>query len=153
MASLRNSLLCVCLVLAGCATPVVYGPIGPSAFGYRDRQNPDGSHTILVVAPSAVMAHQFWDQRAAELCGSTDYRKNIFRADIPVVTTTGYAPNAFNPGYGASYTQDVYGAPQLEGYLHCNSAQVEPAETPAPDATSPAAEAPAEGEAAPAPPS
>lgn len=146
MASMRGSLLCVCLVLAGCATPVVYGPIGPSAFGYRDRQNPDGSHTILVVAPSAVMAHQFWDQRAAELCGSTDYRKNIFRADIPVVTTTGYAPG------GIAYTQDAYGAPHLEGYLQCNS-PAEAATAPAADAAAQAAEAPAEGEAAPAPPS
>jgi hypothetical protein len=149
MAFLRNNLLGICVALAGCATPVVYGPIGTSAFGYRDRQNPDGSHTILVVAPSATVAHQFWDQRAAELCGGAEYRKNIFRAEIPVVTTTGYAPNAYNPAYGASYTQQVYGALQLEGYLHCAAANS--AEAPAADGVVSEAEGPATSEATPPP--
>lgn len=106
------------IALVACATPVVYGPMAENnGYGYSDLRNADGSHTIRVVATNAQQAHEFWDRRAAEICGGTSYRKNIFRAHIPVVTQHGYAtgPN----GYGGSYAQDVYGALVMEGYLHC----------------------------------
>ena len=120
--------------LASCIT-AEYGPIGANnGYGYSDAQNADGSYTIRVVAMHPAQAHEFWDRRAAELCGSTAYRKNIFRADIPVVTQTGYATNAYNPAYGGSYTQDVYGPLIMEGYAHCGApvaqATAEPAATP-----------------------
>lgn len=105
--------------LAACVTAPVYGPLAESAFGYRDQRNADGSYTVLVVAPNGAMAHEFWDRRAGELCGGATYRKNIFRAEIPVVSQSGYAVNPYNPSYGGSYTVDAYGALQLEGYLHC----------------------------------
>lgn len=107
----------------GCASPATYGPIGDGRnFGYRDTRNPDGSYTVLVIAPTSESAHAFWDQRATELCDGGTYRKNFFRAEIPVVTQYGYAANPYNPGYGGSYSQDVRGAPILEGYLHCDAA-------------------------------
>jgi len=124
------------LALAGCITPVTYGAIGAdSAYGYRDRQNADGSYTLLAVAPSAPMAHQFWDQRAQELCGGTNFHKNIFRAEIPVVTYTGYVSNAY--GGGGSYSEDRYGGFYLEGYLRCGGEEApttEPAAVDAPPA-------------------
>lgn len=105
--------------LTGCIT-AEYGPLGEkSPYGYSDMRNTDGSYTIRVVSLNAQQAHEFWDRRAAEICGSTNFRKNIFRAEIPVITTTGYASNPYNPGYGGSYTQDAYGALVMEGYLHC----------------------------------
>lgn len=137
------------LALLGCVTST-YGPIGAenSAFGYSDMRNGDGSHTIRVVAMSAAQAHEFWDRRASELCGAPNYRKNIFRAEIPVVSYTGYATG--HNGYGGgSYTQHQYGALVMEGYLHCEApAATAVAEAPAPAAESeatadpPAAEAP-----------
>ena len=62
------------LLLQGCvtATPAVYGPIGPEVpYGYKDRPNPDGGHTVLVVMAghaSAAELRVFFDRRAAELC-------------------------------------------------------------------------------------
>ena len=120
-----SALAVVALGLVGCVTPPTYGPIGhvQNQYGYRDNPNADGSHRILVVAASSPMAHEFWDRRAAEICGGTTFEKNIFRAQRPVVTTTGYASNAFNPAYGASYQQDAYGDFIMEGYLRCTDAQ------------------------------
>ena len=107
-------------VLAACATPIVYGPIGAnSGYGYRETRNSDGGYTVRVVAASPVMAHEFWDRRASELCGGPHFRKNIFRAEIPVVTVSGYAPGP--NGYGGSYTEDRYGALVMEGYLYCEN--------------------------------
>lgn len=120
--------------LAGCVTPATYGPIGGESggFGYSDTHNADGSYTIRVVAQNTAQAHEFWDRRAAELCGGSNYRKIIYRAHIPVVSTSGYVAGA--NGYGGSYTQDVYGAPVLEGYARCEGAALaaETEMTPAP---------------------
>ncbi|MGQ0532826.1 MAG: hypothetical protein ACT4OF_09090 [Caulobacteraceae bacterium] len=107
------------MALLGCATPIAYGPIGENGgFGYSEARNADGSYTVRVVSVSAQQAHEFWDRRAAELCGGSNFRKNIFRAEIPVVRYTGYAPGP--NGYGGSYTEDRYGSLILEGYLHCD---------------------------------
>lgn len=123
--------------LLGCVTPIAYGPMSAESrgFGYSDMRNADGSYTVRVVAGSGAQAHEFWDRRAAELCGGANFRKNIFRAHIPVVTYTGYASGPY--GYGGSYTQDAYGAPILEGYLHCEG----DAETPTAASEPPAAPA------------
>jgi hypothetical protein len=128
--------------VAACVT-AQYGPIGTkgSPFGYSDMRNTDGSYTIRVVAMQATQAHEYWDRRAAELCGNANYRKNIFRAEIPVVTTTGYAANPYNPGYGGSYTQDAYGALIMEGYLHCDAEAAAPAQPASEAAATPAEEA------------
>ncbi|MFZ2030203.1 MAG: hypothetical protein WAU68_07845, partial [Vitreimonas sp.] len=108
------------LALAGCITPLKYGPMAENhGMGYRDSSNADGSYTILVIAFDAATAHQFWDRRAEELCGDTHFHKNIFRAEVPVVRVTGYAPSAVNPGYGGAYSEDQHGSFYLEGYLRC----------------------------------
>jgi len=142
----RASAFAVCaLAVAGCVTPPTYGPIGQfqNQYGYRDNANADGSHRILVVAASSPMAHEFWDRRAAEICGSTTFEKNIFRAQRPVVTTTGYAPNAFNPAYGASYQQDTYGDFIMEGYVRCTDAQAPAADAAPAEALATPEQAPA----------
>lgn len=144
---LRGALLS--LALAGCATPIVYGPLAAgNGFGYGDFPNADGSHTVLTIGASAEQAHAFWDQRAAEICGGAAYRKNIFRAQRPIVSGTGYASNAYNPSYGTTYTYDMYGTFNLEGYLRCEGpAAVVEAATGAP-----APEVPANPEPPPATP-
>lgn len=110
------------LALPSCVTPIVYGPISAESagYGYTDTQNADGSHTIRVVAANAGQAHEFWDRRAAELCDGPPARKSIYRAEIPVVTYTGYAPGP--NGYGGSYSEDRYGALIMEGLAHCEAA-------------------------------
>jgi hypothetical protein len=117
--------------LAGCVTPQ-YGPIGDkSPYGYSDAHNADGSYTIRVVATTAAQAHDYWDRRAAELCGGPHFRKNIFRAEIPVVSYSGYATGA--NGYGGAYTEDRYGDLVLEGYLHCETESADQAAERSPD--------------------
>jgi hypothetical protein len=123
--------------LAGCITPLKYGPMAENhGLGYRDFPNADGSFTILVVAFDSATAQQFWDRRAQELCGDTHFHKNIFRAEVPVVRVSGYAPSAVNPGYGGAYSEDQHGSFYLEGYLRCGgdaaSTTVQP--SPASDA-------------------
>jgi hypothetical protein len=130
----RVSAFAVVLGLVGCVTPPTYGPIGhvENQYGYRDSQNADGSHTILVVAASPPMAHEFWDRRAAEICGSTTFDKNIFRAQRPIVQVSGYVSNGY--GGGGSYTQDAYGDFIMEGYLRCEAAAASADAAPAEDA-------------------
>jgi hypothetical protein len=108
------------LLLAGCLGPLKYGSLADNnGLGYRDTQNPDGSYTILVIAYDPTTAQQFWDRRAQELCGGTNFHKNIFRAEVPVVRYSGYASNPMNPTYGGSYSEDRHGNFYLEGYLRC----------------------------------
>lgn len=124
------------LALSACATPIAYGPIGSNGFGYSDRPNPDGGHTVMIVASTAQQAQEFWNRRASELCAGGEYQQNIFRRERPVVTATGYAVNAYNPSYGASYTYDTYGSFVMEGYLRCEqAAQSEPTSDDTPPAT------------------
>lgn len=129
----------VSLILAGCATPMTYGPIGSvdNPYGYRETPNPDGSITLLVVSNSAPLAHEYWDRRAREICGGADFHKNIFRAEIPVGSYTGYVSGA--NGYGGSYTESRYGSFYLEGYLRCGEGPLPatPSANSPPPATAP----------------
>lgn len=123
------------LLLIGCATPVVYGPVSAehsNGFGYSDLRNADGSYTVRVVGSTQPQAHEFLDRRAAELCGGPNFTKNIFRADIPVVPYSGYATGA--NGYGGAYTEDRYAAPVLEAYIHCQSEESNQAAPPTSEA-------------------
>jgi hypothetical protein len=133
----------IALALVGCVTPPTYGPIGhvQNQYGYRDNVNADGSHRILVVAASAPMAHEFWDRRAAEICGSTTFEKNIFRAQRPIVQVSGYVSNGY--GGGGSYTQDAYGDFMMEGYLRCTDAQASAADAAPAEAQATSEQAPA----------
>jgi len=114
-------------LLAACATPLEYGPIGRKqngAYGYKDRKLTEATWSILVVTPDAALSHDYWDHRARELCGHEGYKKNIFRAIRPTVAYESYGGR---PG-------DFH----LEGYLDCA-----PAPAPAPPAAPPAPAAPA----------
>jgi len=112
-------------LLAGLLTACVsleYGPMGPDRpYGYKETKREDGSYVLLIQHPDGKKAYEFWDRRAAELCGSKIYEKNIFRAIRPTIAV---------PGYSATP-----GMPILEGYLTCGSAA--PAATPAPATASP----------------
>lgn len=107
-------------VLQGCATPkpVVYGPISETtAFGYRDRPNPDGGHTLLVVLPghsNAAEVRAFWERRAAELCPRGVERQMVFRADRRDTTYINY-------GTQASVASRVWLTAELEGYVYCKA--------------------------------
>jgi hypothetical protein len=126
------------LLMCACATPIVYGPIDGSktGFGYSDQTNADGGYTVRVVASSPAQAHEFLDRRAAELCHSSYFRKNIFSAQMAVEQYSGYAsgPN----GYGGSYTSYRYGAPVLQAYVYCDAATSETAPPVVTDQPAPA---------------
>lgn len=108
-------------LLTACATPapVAYGPMGEgSAYGYRDRPNPDGGYTVLVVMPPEAapdLARSFWDRRAGELCPGGTLKTNVFRNDRASGTSYSYS-NGVSMGYR------VFGGQQLEGYVYCKAA-------------------------------
>jgi hypothetical protein len=85
-----------------------YGPIGDDRpYGFAETKRADGSYILRVVHPSFNDAVKFWDQRAAEICGSSDYTKNIYTAIMPTTTYSSYGGRP--------------GAPHLEGLLTCAS--------------------------------
>jgi hypothetical protein len=108
------------LLLQGCATakPAIYGPIGPEvAYGYKDRPNPDGGHTVLVVMAGHATAAElrvFFDRRAAELCPAGIDRTNIFRVHAAEYYAS--APYVYgSAGVGSRARVGV----ELEGYVYC----------------------------------
>jgi hypothetical protein len=93
--------------LAACVA-MDYGPMNNERpYGYSETKRPDGSYIVRVVHPDAALALKFWDQRAAELCGSTQYVKNIYSATRPTVHY--------------SYYGGMPGVPSLEGMLTCST--------------------------------
>jgi hypothetical protein len=125
---LGAGLAAAALLLQGCATakPAVYGPIGPEVpYGYRDRQNPDGGHTILVVMggfQSVADLRGFFDRRAAELCPAGVERTNVFRVQANELYA--HAPYVQGgAGIGSRSRQGV----ELEGYVYCKPGVVSPA--------------------------
>ena len=90
-------------------------PAKKTYFGYTDSQNADGTHMIRVYLPATIpdpnLARQYWDRRAAEICGHTDYRGNIYAA---------IRQTFVNPGYGAQAGNYI-----MEGMLDCSSKPVE----------------------------
>lgn len=125
-------LLGAVLLLQGCATakPAVYGPIGPEVpFGYKDRPNPDGGFTVLVVMPgysAATELRAFFDRRAAELCPSGIERTNVFR----VHANEYYAPGQYVYGGAGVGSRGRFGT-ELEGYVYCKAGAPAPVAAPA----------------------
>ncbi|MBW8304362.1 MAG: hypothetical protein K0M78_10570, partial [Brevundimonas sp.] len=76
-------------------------PAAKRYFGYADRPNGQGGHTIHVVLPEGVSdpksAFAHWERRAAELCGPAGYRKQLHTARRNMLIMPGYSPT------GASY--------------------------------------------------
>lgn len=100
--------------LAACVS-MDYGPMtGERPYGYAETKRPDGTYVVNVIHPDALLAMKFWDQRAAELCGSTSFVKNIYVASRPTVLY--------------QYYGGMPGAATLEGTLTCVAA---PPATPA----------------------
>ncbi len=102
------------LSLAACATGHEYARIDPATktyFGYRDTLNPDGTHKIIIFLPSTIpdpkLPRQYWDRRAAEICGHSDYRSNIYAAMRQTLVYDSYG------GMAGNYT--------MEGTLDCGS--------------------------------
>lgn len=106
--------LLVSLSLAACATGHEYTRIDPATktyFGYRDTQNPDGTYRIIILLPSNIpdpkLPRQYWDRRAAEICGQSDYRSNIYAAMRQTLVYDRYG------GMAGNYI--------MEGTLDCGS--------------------------------
>lgn len=116
-------LVATALLLQGCATaaPAVYGPIGvETPYGYQDRLNPDGGHTVLVVmagnaTPTAL--RDFFDRRAAELCPDGIDRTNVFRVHASEYYSS--APYVYG---GAGVGSRARVGVELEGYVYCKPA-------------------------------
>ena len=108
------------LLLQGCATatPAVYGPIGPEVpYGYKDRPNTDGGHTVLVVMAGHATAAElrvFVERRAAELCPAGIDRTNVFR----VQANEYYADAPYVQGSAGVGSRSRVGV-ELEGYVYC----------------------------------
>jgi hypothetical protein len=110
------------LALQACATPepVAYGPIGEAVrYGYKDRANPDGGHTVLVVLPaqSALSdARAYWDRRAEELCPGGVSKRIVFRSERK--ETMSPAPYV---QYSAGVSMRILTGYELEGYVYCKA--------------------------------
>ena len=129
---LGTGLVAAALLMQGCATaaPAVYGPIGAEApYGYSDHENPDGSHTVLVVmAGNATVAalREFFDRRATELCPAGLERTNVFRVHADEYYAS--APAVYGgAGFGTRGRLGVH----LEGYVYCKSGSDAPSAAPA----------------------
>jgi hypothetical protein len=106
-----------------CATPEPppYSPMSDTApFGYQDRPNPDGGHTLLVVMPahaSLADARGYWDRRADELCPGGVAKRNVFRAERRErMASATYVHGGV--GVGGRYAAGH----EIEGYVYCNGA-------------------------------
>lgn len=99
--------------LAACVS-LDYGPrTSERPYGYAETKRPDGTYIVSVVHPDASLAMKFWDQRAAELCGSTNFVKNIYVASRPTVRY--------------QYYGGMPGDANLEGMLTCAATPPAPA--------------------------
>ncbi len=122
-APLGAGVVAAALLLQGCATaaPAVYGPIGAETpYGYSDRLNPDGGHTVLVVmAGNATVTalRDFFDRRAVELCPSGIDRTNVFRVHASEYYSS--APYVYG---GAGIGSRARVGVELEGYVYCKAA-------------------------------
>lgn len=96
------------LTLGGCSIGVDYVPMGDrAAFGYSDRLNDDGGHTVRVELLDAKKAIEFWNRRASELCDGKVARKLMHTALQP---TTYYDRYGGRPGHYI-----------VEGYVYCET--------------------------------
>ncbi len=109
------------LLFASCATSTAmdYKEVtAKERFGYKEVLQEDGSYILSVILPGAGpdrnLPFEFWDRRAAELCGEGQYEKNIYKAYRPTQVTQGaYVYGGVGLGGGAA------GAFTVEGKLTC----------------------------------
>ncbi|WP_374599557.1 hypothetical protein [Brevundimonas sp.] len=99
------------LALSGCVSGVDYVPISDkSYFGYSDRPNADGGHTVRVELMDGGLAMEYWNRRASELCDGKVARKSMHTALQP---TTYYDRYGGRPGHYI-----------VEGYVYCEAPAV-----------------------------
>ncbi|WP_394761142.1 hypothetical protein [Phenylobacterium sp.] len=136
---MRRSLVAAALLVSGaplalqaCATPepAVYAPIGEAVqYGYKDRPNPDGGHTVLVVVPrqsSPTEARSFWDRRAEELCPGGVSKRIVFRSELKeLMIPAGYVQ--YSAGFGSRLALGY----EVEGYVYCKAAAPAPVQASA----------------------
>ena len=109
--------------LQGCAAfqPPAYGPISETVrYGYKDRVNPDGGYTLLVVMPPQSPlpdVRTYWERRAAELCPGGNANRNIFRSERKEFMSNG--PYVYRSVGVGSRTVTGY---EIEGYVYCKAA-------------------------------
>lgn len=122
---LAGSLL-LSLPLAACAVGHEYARIDPETktyFGYKDTPNSDGTHRIFIHLPSTIpdpkLARQYWDRRATEICGHSNYRSNIYAAMRQTLHYDNYG------GMPGNYI--------MEGTLDCGANTAEAASPPTAD--------------------
>ena len=123
---MRRTLIAALIAAGGvgaCVTPEppVYGPISDTVrFGYKDRPNPDGGHTLLVVMPAHAALPDgriFWNRRAEELCPAGVSKRNIFRSDRREhMAPAGYVHGSVGVGMRVPVGYEI------EGYVYCKEA-------------------------------
>ena len=102
-------------------TPPAYGPMSETArYGYKDRLNADGGHTVLAVMPPFMTvdaAREVFDRRAGELCLDGVAKRIVFRAERKErMSEASYVYQ----GVGFSSRQTL--AYEVEGYVYCKPA-------------------------------
>ena len=124
-------ILIASVALSACATPLTYGPVSEMKpkryFGYSETRASDGRYTVRVLLPengTSTMAFEWWERRAAELCGPAKYQKTIYRAERPTVHYDNYG------GRPGGYI--------LEGYVNCDTPPAPATEPVAPSEPAPA---------------
>jgi hypothetical protein len=99
------------LAMGGCVSGVDYVPISDkSYFGYSDRPNADGGHTVRVELLDGGLAMEYWNRRASELCDGKVARKSMH---------TALRPTAHYDNYGARPGHYI-----VEGYVYCETPTV-----------------------------
>ena len=99
------------LAMGGCVSGVDYVPISDkSYFGYSDRPNADGGHTVRVELLDGGLAIEYWNRRASELCDGKVARKAMH---------TALRPTAHYDNYGARPGHYI-----VEGYVYCETPTV-----------------------------
>lgn len=112
------------LLLCGCASTAMdyQAKTSENPWGYEERVQEDGSYILSVSLPgllskgSSTLPFEYWERRAAELCGNGQYEKNIYKARRETLNTQGaYVYGGVGTGGGSP------GAFTLEGKLTCST--------------------------------
>jgi hypothetical protein len=80
-------------------------------YGYIQSSNPDGTWSLkfrLPVYSGGLGVEALWDRRAAEICGNSNYKKTIYRAERGLV-------------YDYQNYVHVAGDYHYEGFLDCGA--------------------------------
>lgn len=109
------------IILCGCASSTAMNYKASTAkepFGYAEKLQDDGTYILSVVLPGSgdtkTVPFEYWNRRAAELCGSDNYKKNIYKAAR--ATNVRHAQYVYG---GVGFGGGSAGAFKVEGELTC----------------------------------